>query len=50
MEPMVTISLKDYNKLLAYSDMIDEMEIKSKKKLDLRLYQLGEQILEDVYM
>lgn len=33
MEPMVTISLKDYNKLLAYRDMIDEMEIKSKKEI-----------------
>lgn len=33
MEPMITISLKEYNKLLAYSDMVDEMMTKSKKEI-----------------
>ena len=33
MEPMVTISLKDYNKLLTYSDMINELINKSKKEV-----------------
>ena len=33
MEPMVTISLKEYNKLLAYNDMINEMINKSKKEV-----------------
>ena len=33
MEQMVTISLKEYNKLLAYNDMINEMINKSKKEV-----------------
>lgn len=33
MEPMVTISLKEYNKLLAYNDMVDEMIEESKKEV-----------------
>ena len=33
MEQMVTISLKEYNNLLAYNDMINEMINKSKKEV-----------------
>lgn len=33
MEPMVTISLKEYNKLLDYNDMVDKITEESKKEV-----------------